>query len=106
MNVGEVVELLPNGSNVEVTYSNRLEYLRLLRERIIDNITKQVDRQFQQFYKGLAIVVNPKFLKRFTADELRDIVEGASHFSGKYTITQLTICESMLSLKAMMKKTK
>lgn len=83
INVGETIELLPDGASVEVVFSNRLEYLRLLRERIVEDSTKQTEKQYQHFLRGFAAVVDPRLLRRFSADELRDLIEGSSHISGK-----------------------
>lgn len=81
--IGEIVELLPGGANIEVTFENRLEYLKLLREKIIEIIVKQTSQQYQQFLKGLKKVIDISLLFRFTTEELRDLVEGSSHISGK-----------------------
>ena len=78
MKIGEIIELIPNGSNIPVTLENREEFINLTHEKIISLIVNGVTKQANAFLEGLKKIIHPKFLKKFTAVELRKLTEGSN----------------------------
>ncbi|EWC45778.1 hypothetical protein DRE_05115 [Drechslerella stenobrocha 248] len=67
------VDLKPNGSQISVTSSNRLEYIHLLsRYKLIT----QGKAQTSAFLKGLSSVIAPRWLSMFNQSELQTLVGG------------------------------
>lgn len=69
---GEIVELFPGGKSVYVPWSERLNYIEMVKERRV----KEFDMQIDAVYRGLATQVPRHFLRLFTATELKIIVVG------------------------------
>lgn len=69
---GEVLELFPGGKSIYVPWSERLNYIDLVKERRV----KEFDMQIDAVYRGLATQVPRHFLKLFTANELKITVVG------------------------------
>jgi len=81
------IELLPNGSAVAVTESNKDEYVQLVTElRMTGAIRTQIDYFLTGFYE----VVPAKYLQLFTETELDFILTGSTDISVDYwmSITQ------------------
>ncbi|RZC38508.1 ubiquitin-protein ligase E3C [Asbolus verrucosus] len=68
-----VVELKPNGSNIQVTNENRLEYIQRLADL---KLNVQLRKQCAAFRDGLDNVVPLLWLKLFNHNELQVIVGG------------------------------
>ena len=69
---GEIVELFPGGKSIYVPWSERLNYIEMVKEKR----EKEFDTQIDAVYRGLATQVPRHFLKLFTAHELKIIVVG------------------------------
>lgn len=65
--VTQQVELKPDGANIAVTESNKLEYIRLLCEH---RLKGRVEQQVTAFKKGLHEIVKPDALAIFDEREL------------------------------------
>ncbi|KAK6339028.1 hypothetical protein TWF696_009824 [Orbilia brochopaga] len=68
-----VVNLKPNGSNISVTSSNRLEYIHLLSRY---KLVTQGKAQTHAFLKGLSSIIAPRWLSMFNQSELQTLVGG------------------------------
>ena len=73
LKVGEEIELLPGGSKIPVTKDNLEDFITLTKEKIFDIIVSQVTQQANAFIEGFKKVINPKYLKKFTAEQLRQL---------------------------------
>uniref|UniRef100_A0A6B2LGV1 HECT-type E3 ubiquitin transferase n=1 Tax=Arcella intermedia TaxID=1963864 RepID=A0A6B2LGV1_9EUKA len=71
--VTEHLELMPNGSNTPVTNENRVKYVELYVDYLLN---KSVQKQFSSFQSGLLHVCGKKILEIFTAEELELCVCG------------------------------
>lgn len=69
-----VVDLLPNGSNIVVNASNRIEYISLMADY---KLNRQIRQQCTAFRKGLANVINLEWLYMFSNKELQVLISGA-----------------------------
>ena len=91
--VDEIFELKPGGSEIFVTFDNMQEFIDLSKKKIYEIEVESVRKQFDAFMSGFKRVVNPKLLSRFTAKELKLLVEGVNTFSiedlQKYVKTDL-----------------
>jgi len=71
--VVEVVDLVPNGRNVEVTNANKSEYVRLIAE---NRLTTEIRDQIGALLKGLYEVVPKDLLQIFSEKELELLISG------------------------------
>ncbi|KAJ1967675.1 ubiquitin-protein ligase (E3) [Dispira parvispora] len=69
------VNLLPNGSDIPVTHSNRTLYIYLVSNF---RLNVQIHRQCQAFFQGLSDIIPPGWLRLFDQQELQTLVSGAS----------------------------
>ncbi|KAJ1659725.1 ubiquitin-protein ligase (E3) [Dispira simplex] len=69
------VNLLPNGSDIPVTRSNRTLYIYLVSNF---RLNVQIHRQCQAFFQGLSDIIPPGWLRLFDQQELQTLVSGAS----------------------------
>jgi ubiquitin-protein ligase E3 C len=67
------VDLKPNGSNIPVTRENRLEYIMLVAHF---RLTRQIRRQADAFFDGLAEIIDPRWLRMFNQQELQVLLGG------------------------------
>lgn len=72
------VELKPGGSNIEVTQSNKNEYVDLL---VKHKLSDQAKEQVQEFLKGLYDVVPLNLLKIFDPKEVELMISGLPEIS-------------------------
>lgn len=70
----KVVDLKPNGSNIVVNSSNRIEYISLMADY---KLNRQIRQQCAAFRKGLADVVTVEWLYMFSNKELQVLISGA-----------------------------
>ncbi|KAH8614044.1 protein of unknown function (DUF4414) HECT domain [Trypanosoma vivax] len=66
-------ELLPNGSQIAVTNSNKSKYVRL---RCEFHMTRQIEQQMEEFLKGFYTVIPRKEIRNFTAQEMELVICG------------------------------
>jgi len=71
---GTDIDLIPNGSNIPVTNSNRLSYIHLLAEF---RLRGSIHIQSQAFLAGLRDVLPSQWLLPFSAPELQVLISGA-----------------------------
>lgn len=95
-----VEELKPDGANVPVTVSNRIEYIHLMADY---KLNKQIRAQCNAFKQGLANVIPLEWLQMFNNKELQVLISGAqvpvdvedlkqhTSYSGGYTLEHHTI---------------
>jgi hypothetical protein len=57
------------------------EFIDLSKRKIIEIEAESVRKQFDAFISGFKRIVNPKIIARFTAKELKLLVEGVNTFS-------------------------
>lgn len=69
-----MVELKPNGSNITVNSSNRIEYIQLMADY---KLNKQIRAQCQAFRQGLANILPIEWLYMFSNKELQVLISGA-----------------------------
>ncbi|KAA0195333.1 hypothetical protein HAZT_HAZT002927 [Hyalella azteca] len=95
-----VVELVPDGANVQVTADNKIEYIY----RMADfKLNQQIAKQCYAFRKGLHDVVSAEWLQLFDWRELQTMISGSAtpvdindlkkntKYSGDYTAKHKTI---------------
>lgn len=70
----KVHELKPNGSNIQVTTANRIEYISLMADY---KLNRQIRQQCAAFRKGLANVVTVEWLYMFSNKEFQVLISGA-----------------------------
>ncbi|KAI9436155.1 hypothetical protein BJY52DRAFT_1386801 [Lactarius psammicola] len=71
--VARTIDLGPNGSNIPATRDNKLEYiLRVSHYRL----TKQIKQQSDAFFEGLSDMIDPKWLRMFSQQELQVLLGG------------------------------
>ncbi|KAK4048797.1 hypothetical protein OIV83_004563 [Microbotryomycetes sp. JL201] len=73
--VTQQVELKPNGANIPVTETNKLEYVKLLCEQ---RLKGRISQQIEAFKKGLHEIVKPEALAIFDERELELLIGGLS----------------------------
>lgn len=95
-----VDELKPNGGNIPVTPSNRIEYIHLVADY---KLNRQIRAQCNAFKQGLANVIPLDWLQTFSNKELQVLISGAeipvdledlrhhTNYSGGYTPDHPTI---------------
>ncbi|KAL9931428.1 hypothetical protein V8E36_009714 [Tilletia maclaganii] len=72
--VSTTTELVPGGAQIPVTRENRLEYVyRVSHYRLSD----QIEKQSAAFFSGLSEMVDPRWLRMMSREELRVLVSGA-----------------------------
>jgi hypothetical protein len=71
--VATEVDLIPNGSNIEVTNANRVEYAYRVANY---KLSSQLKKQIEAFLAGLNEIIPVNFLKLFTAAELQSVISG------------------------------
>ena len=64
-----------------MTKYNLEDFIVLTKEKIFDIIVSQVKQQASAFVEGFKKVIHPKYLKRFNAQELRQMAEGTDKVS-------------------------
>ena len=69
-----MIELKPNGANIQVTSSNCIEYIHALADY---HLNHQIDSQFRAFREGLSMVIPIQWLTLFNQTELQTLVSGA-----------------------------
>ncbi|ESO11703.1 hypothetical protein HELRODRAFT_108942 [Helobdella robusta] len=91
----KVDELKPNGRNIQVTNSNRYEYMYLMADY---KLNRQIRQHCSAFRAGLADVLNISWLRMFDHNELQILISGANvpidvddlrrncNYSGGYTV--------------------
>lgn len=70
----KVHDLKPNGSNIQVTSANRIEYISLMADF---KLNRQIRQQCAAFRKGLANVVTIEWLYMFSNKEFQVLISGA-----------------------------
>ncbi|GAB7362571.1 hypothetical protein MBLNU230_g2887t1 [Neophaeotheca triangularis] len=69
----EIVDLKPNGRNIEVTEENKKEYITLInRYRLVDCVKEQLDHFLQGFHE----IVPEELIRIFDAKELELLISG------------------------------
>lgn len=71
--VTHTVDLIPHGSTIPVTQDNKLRYIYLVSYY---RLTRQIKKQSDAFFEGLSEIINPKWLRMFNQQELRQLVGG------------------------------
>ncbi|PKI84585.1 hypothetical protein MVES_001753 [Malassezia vespertilionis] len=67
-------ELIPGGTDISVTRSNRLSYIyHVTRYRL----SKQIEPQCRAFFDGLSELIDPRWLRLLNREELHVLVSGA-----------------------------
>lgn len=69
----QTVDLVPNGSNVPVTTSNKMEYIQLVCDY---KLNKRIAPQCKAFFEGLSDIIDPKWLRMFDQQELQTLIGG------------------------------
>lgn len=69
----EMHELVPGGSSKEVTFENRLEYCRLVRQARL----QEFDIQIAAMARGMALVIPARALLLFSAGQIEELVCGS-----------------------------
>nr|XP_019541237.2 ubiquitin-protein ligase E3C [Aedes albopictus] len=95
-----IEELKPNGANITVSSSNRLEYIQLMADF---KLNKQIRSQCLAFRQGLANVLPIEWLYMFSNKELQVLISGAeipvdvndlrqnTRYGGDFTLEHQTI---------------
>jgi len=74
--VTRVVNLVPNGTQVALSASNRSQYIYLVSHY---HLSRKIKRQSEAFFEGLASMVDPKWLRMFNQQEMQLLISGANH---------------------------
>ncbi|GAA96285.1 uncharacterized protein L969DRAFT_606130 [Mixia osmundae IAM 14324] len=69
----KIVELKPNGANINVTQENKHEYVRLVTEQ---RLTKSVQAQIDSFLAGLWEIIPKDLIQIFSDNELELLISG------------------------------
>ena len=72
-----VKELVPSGSSIKVTESNKLEYIKLLCHM---KMTKNIQAQIEAFKAGFYEIISHKLISIFTSKELELLIAGLPTF--------------------------
>ena len=72
--VSHTTELIPGGIDIPVTRENRLSYIYLVTRY---RLWRQIEPQSAAFFRGLAEIIDPRWLRMFDPEELRVLVSGA-----------------------------
>lgn len=96
----KIVELKPNGKEIPVTVQNRIEYIHLMADYILN---KQIRQHVSAFKQGLANCIDLDWIRMFNVRELQILISGAptpidledlkqnTTYSGGYSSNHLTI---------------
>lgn len=68
------IDLLPNGAEIAVTKTNRLQYIQLVCNF---KLNSRLSRQSQAFVRGLSDVLDLRWLSLFNQNEMQSVVGGA-----------------------------
>ncbi|KAF9162979.1 hypothetical protein DFQ26_003070 [Actinomortierella ambigua] len=74
LGVSKTRELIPGGSNVQVTRQNRIRYIYLMAHY---RLNYQIEAQCRAFFRGLKDLIDPKWLWMFNQQELQVMLGGA-----------------------------
>ncbi|KAH8923855.1 HECT-domain-containing protein [Atractiella rhizophila] len=69
----KVIDLIPNGRNIPVTDSNKLEYLKLIAEQ---RLTNEIKEQIGAFMQGFHDIIPADLIRIFTPAELQLLISG------------------------------
>jgi len=69
----ETVDLLPDGSNINVTAANKIDYVNLLVDYYLN---KSIANQSQSFVRGFTSICSGRAMKLFTPRDLELIIVG------------------------------
>ena len=70
----KTIELKPNGSSIQVTKSNLIEYIHLMADY---RLNRQIRVPFRNFAEGFYSVVPPEWLKMFSYSEFQNLLSGS-----------------------------
>ena len=70
----KTIELKPNGSAIQVTRSNLIEYIHLMADY---RLNRQIRIPFRNFAEGFYSVVPPEWLKMFSYSEFQSLLSGS-----------------------------
>lgn len=76
INVGDdnkQIELIPNGSNIQVTKKNILRYVMEYAEF---KLNRQLNKQTSYFHGGMCIIIAPHWMDMFNSTELQKLISG------------------------------
>ncbi|KIM86561.1 hypothetical protein PILCRDRAFT_308371 [Piloderma croceum F 1598] len=68
-------DLIPNGSNIAVTRENRLQYIQLVSRY---RLSEQIKLQTEAFFQGLLDVIDSRFFRMFSQQDVTDLLGSAS----------------------------
>ncbi|KAL2315205.1 Ubiquitin-protein ligase E3 [Schizosaccharomyces pombe] len=71
--VRNVIDLIPNGSNISVTNENRLQYIHLVSNYYLN---ARLSRQCRAFTNGFTQIIDPHWLAMFHESEIQILVGG------------------------------
>ncbi|XP_008392543.3 E3 ubiquitin-protein ligase UPL7 [Malus domestica] len=71
-----IIELKPGGKDVTVTNKNRMQYIHGIADY---KLNRQIFPFSNAFYRGLADVISPSWLKLFNAGEFNQLLSGGNH---------------------------
>ncbi|KAF9974745.1 hypothetical protein BGZ73_001800 [Actinomortierella ambigua] len=74
LGVSKTRELIPGGSNIQVTRQNRIRYIYLMAHY---RLNYQIEAQCRAFFRGLQDLIDPKWLWMFNQQELQVMLGGA-----------------------------
>eukprot|EP01035_Chromulina_nebulosa_P020655 gene20655-26780_t len=69
------IELIPNGSNISVSSSNRFRYIHAVAKYYLHD---RIKTQAQSFFSGLYQIIQPDMLSIFCSSELHILISGSS----------------------------
>ncbi|ELP90873.1 E3 ubiquitin protein ligase HUWE1, putative [Entamoeba invadens IP1] len=73
----KTIDLKPNGGEIMVTQENKLEYIQLMTDYILNT---SIEKQFSAFISGFKLVFNSRLLTIFSPRELQLLVSGSDVF--------------------------
>ncbi|KAI9329266.1 hypothetical protein BDR26DRAFT_939429 [Obelidium mucronatum] len=71
--VERIIDLKPNGRNIEVTEANKQEYVALITEQ---KLTKAIQQQIEAFVGGFQNIIPKELIKIFNEQELELLISG------------------------------
>ncbi|KAH6892749.1 ubiquitin protein ligase [Coprinopsis sp. MPI-PUGE-AT-0042] len=71
----QTIELIPNGTNIPVTKSNRLDYITLVSHY---KLKKQIKKQSEAFFEGLSEMIDGRWLRMFNQQEVQILIGGVN----------------------------
>lgn len=72
----ETVELIPNGSNIKVTDTNKKEYFEKMTDFLLN---RSISEQTKSFCEGFDSLIPHEEIENVTLDELRQLISGSLH---------------------------